>query len=363
MPYEVAAIPGVKFETYEQAQSAVEAMKKEEQRSTATKAISRFRGGVGSSMSAMRAAKAAGPDAFATAPKGDLQKISEGQVLNERTGGTRRGLANDFGLAGNTSDVGEQFLNELGIQDKAESNAGRQVRTSVYKEKMTELNRIANMPDGDDKTEAMSLFVLGTSTPTAYNSSPEAVAQARRLAAAKTGGKIDIETNRAPNIAAATAEIERKKREAILDAERAAKTEDTKFERKKKKGDKQLVIDIADGILKDPARATGFNVKRLSQAVPGTAGYTFAQRVNNLVNKLSLEERGKMKGQGQISDFEGRMLAQSVSILSTNLRKEDFEAEIKRIKDVLNGKYQQILDGDEENTAADDEFNQLWNTP
>ncbi len=50
-------------------------------------------------------------------------------------------------------------------------------------------------------------------------------------------------------------------------------------------------------------------------------------KYNSLVNKISLEGRSKLKGQGQISDFEGRMLANA----STALNRASGPVEVRRI--------------------------------
>lgn len=101
--------------------------------------------------------------------------------------------------------------------------------------------------------------------------------------------------------------------------------------------EKQGIIDIADEILNDPARSTGFSFGRLKQLIPGTPDYAFAQKVQNLISKLSLEQRQKLKGSGQISDKEQEMLRQAVTMLSTNLGPKEFEQELRKIKQALSG--------------------------
>lgn len=64
-------------------------------------------------------------------------------------------------------------------------------------------------------------------------------------------------------------------------------------------------------------------------------------KVENLVSKLSLEERQKMVGQGQISDFEGKLLAKSVSILNDFGISEDLaREEIGKVQEILMGAQQ-----------------------
>ena len=69
----------------------------------------------------MRMAEQQGPDAWMTAPKDELQKISEGQVLNEMYGSDKYGLAGEFGLTSNTSDKAKEFMSNLRTQDSRET--------------------------------------------------------------------------------------------------------------------------------------------------------------------------------------------------------------------------------------------------
>ena len=59
---------------------------------------------------------------------------------------------------------------------------------------------------------------------------------------------------------------------------------------------------------------------------------------DQLVGLLSLDSRQKMKGSGQISDFESRLLGQSATVL-TNPRISDelAEAEIRKIAGIMDG--------------------------
>lgn len=66
---------------------------------------------------------------------------------------------------------------------------------------------------------------------------------------------------------------------------------------------------------------------------------TSSAYMQNLLDNLSLEKREMLKGSGAISDFESKMLANSVSILQRkNISETDAAAALKNIKDVLNTK-------------------------
>lgn len=99
--------------------------------------------------------------------------------------------------------------------------------------------------------------------------------------------------------------------------------------------DTDAAIELIDDISTDQNLATGLNPKRLIASVPGTAEYYSKMKVQNLLDKLVLIERGKLKGQGPITDKEQDMLKNAVSVLSTNLSKEDFDEELAKIRSVV----------------------------
>jgi hypothetical protein len=62
-------------------------------------------------------------------------------------------------------------------------------------------------------------------------------------------------------------------------------------------------------------------------------GSVEAERMIGRLNSLlSLNERSKLKGQGQVSDFEGRMLADSASALSQATDEASFKRELARLR-------------------------------
>lgn len=76
------------------------------------------------------------------------------------------------------------------------------------------------------------------------------------------------------------------------------------------------VRELAQSLINDPA------LNEITGAVEGrrdtfvqSANVDALRRYNQLVNMLSLEGRQKLKGQGAVSDFEGRMLASASSAL------------------------------------------------
>lgn len=141
--------------------------------------------------------------------------------------------------------------------------------------------------------------------------------------------KINLEERKVQaqeKVAAATAETKEQK---IKDAE-ALKTKAYQ----QAKNERNDLLGTIQSIKNDPALATGYNPKRIFQAAPGTPEFDIAQKVKLLSAKLAMNARGKLKGQGTISDTEQKMLAQSQSLIdgSTSLSKKAFVDELDRLE-------------------------------
>lgn len=72
----------------------------------------------------------------------------------------------------------------------------------------------------------------------------------------------------------------------------------------------------------------------LKSRIPGETQYVKNQ-LNQVKNILSVSNRAKLKGQGAVSDFEGKMLASAASALNTNLSVEDLRKELSKIRGVF----------------------------
>lgn len=86
----------------------------------------------------------------------------------------------------------------------------------------------------------------------------------------------------------------------------------------------------------------------IANRIPGTASFTLQQKINQIKDKLALAARGQLKGQGQISDMETRMLQNAVSALNSGMNEADFRAELNKIKSILG----------RDNNIADDSLSQ-----
>jgi len=98
------------------------------------------------------------------------------------------------------------------------------------------------------------------------------------------------------------------------------------------------IRDLASGLLADPAldSITGPVEGRRDTFLQGK-NVDALRRLQQLVNSLSIEERSKLKGQGQISDFEGRMLASAVSAIDRSAGPEIVRKHLKAIADAFQG--------------------------
>jgi hypothetical protein len=97
------------------------------------------------------------------------------------------------------------------------------------------------------------------------------------------------------------------------------------------------VTNLIDEIMgRDVGAIAGMGRLNPLNAVPGAPAQYTARLADQLQNKLSLDAREKLKGTGAISDFEARMLANSMSALGNNISKEDYMKELAKIRSILN---------------------------
>ena len=118
-----------------------------------------------------------------------------------------------------------------------------------------------------------------------------------------------------------------------LDAGRqdqVAKTEGTKSVRAQ-------IRDLASGLLSDP------NLEAIAGPIAGRTpdvnpdSVDVARRLEQLVSSLALGERSKLKGQGQISDYEAKILANSVSALDRRAGGANLKKHLQEIVDAFTG--------------------------
>lgn len=75
--------------------------------------------------------------------------------------------------------------------------------------------------------------------------------------------------------------------------------------------------------------------------IPGTESSDFTKKVDTLKSKLSLDAAKYLKGSGQVSDAERKMLSEAVSNLSLSQSEGEFAKSLQEIIDRLNPKNRQ----------------------
>ena len=93
-------------------------------------------------------------------------------------------------------------------------------------------------------------------------------------------------------------------------------------------------VSIIDNLTSSGQLENVVGINRLNpfNYIPGAKVQYAKNQFNEIRNLLSLENRQKLKGQGAVSDFEGKMLAQASSALSTSLSNEDAKRELAKVR-------------------------------
>lgn len=95
-------------------------------------------------------------------------------------------------------------------------------------------------------------------------------------------------------------------------------------------------VNTIGNILSDPNFDQAFGPKALiTTMVPGTPQYTIAAQIQQIKDQISLTAREKLKGQGQISNYEGLMLANAQTALRIGMNPTDARQELINVKGIL----------------------------
>ena len=70
--------------------------------------------------------------------------------------------------------------------------------------------------------------------------------------------------------------------------------------------------------------------------VPGTDAFDTRRQIQQVKDQLSLASVGKLKGQGQVSDAERKLLANASTALDLGMSEKAFRAELAKVKKILN---------------------------
>jgi hypothetical protein len=92
-----------------------------------------------------------------------------------------------------------------------------------------------------------------------------------------------------------------------------------------------------DAVLKHPSIRMGTGVTSALNAIPGTSGYDFSLRVDQLKGQAFLQAFNTLKGAGAISEVEGAKATAAIARLNTRLGTADFKAAVQELHDIVAG--------------------------
>lgn len=202
-------------------------------------------------------------------------------------------------------------------------------KESVFAEKLREGQEIEGMPEGPEKEKRKEIYLRSLSYPTQYATSPESVEQAGRKAAAVAAAKAPVDIN----VAQKKADIafEQKRKEASMQEVSGQQL---------KKEDISLMSSTIAEIESNPTVLEKLPAGYVDIARnAGKFGLTpesatmYANNLQRISDVAALMARSKLKGQGQVSNFEGEMLASAATNIKTGTPTQR-KTELARIKDM-----------------------------
>jgi len=110
---------------------------------------------------------------------------------------------------------------------------------------------------------------------------------------------------------------------------------DTNKEEEKENAAAVEGLDLTNRILEDDKHKgiSGF-IGGTTRTLPGTDAWQTASTFNQLKGALSLEKRQMLKGQGQISDFEFKVLGQAATDMDRSSSEDDFKKSLLKVRGV-----------------------------
>lgn len=95
-------------------------------------------------------------------------------------------------------------------------------------------------------------------------------------------------------------------------------------------------INDINSILNSKSFGSVFGLTNIvNRNIPGTDAYAVAAQVDNVMQQLALAARGQLKGQGQVSDFEGKMLRDAQTALKLNMSPAQAKKELTKVKGAI----------------------------
>lgn len=103
-------------------------------------------------------------------------------------------------------------------------------------------------------------------------------------------------------------------------------------------------INLINTLLNNSSIGAISGVPALTALLPGTNAQLAKNQYSQIKGLLSLENRSKLKGQGAVSDFEGKVLESAASSLGRNLSDNDFKRQLKQVRGSIATSHGQTAD-------------------
>jgi hypothetical protein len=95
-------------------------------------------------------------------------------------------------------------------------------------------------------------------------------------------------------------------------------------------------INDINNIIDNPAFISTFGVANtIKRNWPGSPEFTLKSNITNLIDTLAVAARGQLRGQGSVSDFEGKMLKNAQTALKFNMKPEDALQELVNVRGAI----------------------------
>jgi hypothetical protein len=97
----------------------------------------------------------------------------------------------------------------------------------------------------------------------------------------------------------------------------------------------QNSLDLIEGLRNDPNRERGTGFSSIGNIIPGTAGYDFANKVEQAKSGAFLTAIQQMRGMGALSNAEGSTATAAVNRMNTSTSEEEFMAALADYEKVV----------------------------
>lgn len=96
-----------------------------------------------------------------------------------------------------------------------------------------------------------------------------------------------------------------------------------------------LMLASVDSILNDPARERGTGLSSFGNIIPGTSGYDFSKKVEQLQGQAFLQAFNSLKGGGAITEIEGKKAEAAIARLDTAQSEGAFKQALQELRSVI----------------------------